>query len=60
MLAIILLRTMSSYCTELVEPILRKFVNPPKNDGLLDEVAIPLSKLDERIPGISDIREVGA
>ena len=43
---------------ELVEPILRKLVNPPDDNGSFDEVAKPLEKLDERIPGLSDIADV--
>ena len=43
---------------ELVEPILRKLVNPPNDDGAFDEVAKPLEPLDERIPGLSDISGV--
>ena len=43
---------------ELVEPILRKFVNPGADDGLFDEVVKPLLPLDARLPGISDIAKV--
>ena len=43
---------------ELVEPILRKFVNPPANDGMFDEVVKPLLPLYSRLPGISDIAQV--
>ena len=42
----------------LVEPILRKIVNPPADDAVFDEVAKPLAPLDDRIPGISDIAKV--
>ena len=42
----------------LVEPILRKLVNPPEDDGSFDTVAKPLSKLDERIDSFSDFLEV--
>lgn len=40
---------------DLVNPILRKLVNPPENNAIFDIVAVPLSILDERIPGISDV-----
>ena len=43
---------------DLVEPILRKLVNPPDNDGYFDLVADPASYLDYPIPGISDIAGV--
>lgn len=39
----------------LVEPILRKLVNPPADDAAFDEVAKPLLELDKRLPGISDL-----
>jgi hypothetical protein len=39
----------------MVTPILRKLVNPPANDAAFDEVAKPLLKLEERLPGISDL-----
>ena len=40
---------------EMLEPILRILVNPPDDNGALDMLCVPLSILDERIPGISDI-----
>lgn len=43
---------------DLVEPILRKIVNPPKDDGYMDLICVPASYLDARIPGISDISGV--
>jgi hypothetical protein len=39
----------------LVEPILRKLVNPPADDAAFDEVAKPLLELDKGLPGISDL-----
>ena len=39
---------------ELVEPILKKLVNPPDDDEIFDRIAKPLTYLDERIPGLSD------
>ena len=43
---------------DLVEPILRKLVNPPGNDGYFDLVCNPASYLDYPIPGISDVAGV--
>lgn len=43
---------------DLVEPILRKIVNPPADNGYFDLIAVPASYLDARIPGISDISGV--
>jgi hypothetical protein len=40
---------------DAVKPILEKFVNPPNNDGLFDQVAVPLLVLDKELPGLSDI-----
>lgn len=40
---------------KLVEPILRKLVNPPDNNAMFDIIAVPLSILDLRIPGLSDV-----
>jgi hypothetical protein len=42
---------------ELVEPIIRKLVNPPHDDGYFDHIAKPLAELDKRLPGISDLRK---
>jgi hypothetical protein len=42
----------------MIDPILRKLVNPPLDDGLFDEVAKPLMPLVEAIPGISDVAKV--
>ena len=43
---------------EMIQPVLEKLVNPPEDDGLFDEIIIPLLFTDERIPGISDIAGV--
>jgi hypothetical protein len=43
---------------DMIEPILRKLVNPPSNDGLYDVVVKPLVPLDEPIPGVSSITRV--
>ena len=43
---------------ELVEPILKKLVDPVHNNGTFDEIAIPLEELDKRLPGISDLAGV--
>lgn len=43
---------------DMIQPVLEKLVNPPEDDGLFDEVVIPLLFTDERIPGISDIAGV--
>ena len=37
---------------ELVEPIVRKLVNPPDDDAIFDRIAKPLSYLDMNIPGL--------
>lgn len=42
----------------MLEPIIKPLVNPPYDNGIFDRVAKPLEKLDERLPGISDIRNV--
>ena len=39
---------------DMISPILRKLVNPSANNGLFDHIAVPLEKLESRIPGISD------
>lgn len=41
---------------DLVEPILRKIVNPPDDDGPFDKVAKPLEELDKELPGISELK----
>jgi hypothetical protein len=38
----------------MIEPILRELVNS-NEDGLFDQVGVPLLELEKRIPGISDI-----
>jgi hypothetical protein len=41
--------------SEMLDPILRKLVNPPTYDGLFDEIAKPLEVLEKRLPGISEV-----
>lgn len=42
----------------LVEPILRKLVNPPADNGQFDLVAKPLAELDKRIDSLSELLDV--
>lgn len=44
--------------SEMLEPIMRKLVNPPTYDGLFDEIAKPLEVLEKRLPGISEVAGV--
>ena len=41
----------------MISPTLKKLVNPA-NNGLFDEIAVPLEKLEQRLPGISDVAGV--
>lgn len=43
---------------EMLKPILKRLVNPPKNDGYFDQIASPLEQLEKRLVGISDIARV--
>lgn len=43
---------------EMIEPILKKLVNPPADDAFFDQIASPLTYLDQRIPGLSDALDV--
>ena len=45
---------------ELVEPIVRKLVNPPHDDEIFDRIAKPLSYLDMNIPGLDILFSKGS